>query len=202
MSTIAHYHPDTWEADAPDCAQWQIRGSRPIYESRWVSLNLVDVEPPSAEAYQHHVIRLPHHSVFVVVHHPEHGVLLLYRHRFITDTTGFEVPAGGIEPGETPVEAAAREVLEETGWRVDEPRVFATFNASNGLTDQQFHLAYARAVECVGPPQDTDEADQLYWVAVPHLARLVHEGRIPCCPSSLALLYTLTGGLLTAGSPS
>jgi hypothetical protein len=38
-------------------------------------------------------------------------------------------------------------------------------------------------------------------VAVPHLARLVHEGRIPCCPSSLALLHTLTGGLLTAASP-
>ncbi len=47
---------------------------------------------------------------------PARGVLLLWRHRFITDTWGWEIPAGGIDPGETPPDAAARETLEETGW--------------------------------------------------------------------------------------
>ena len=37
--------------------------------------------------------------------------------RFISDTWGWEIPAGKVDPGETPAEAAARETEEETGWR-------------------------------------------------------------------------------------
>ena len=40
---------------------------------------------------------------------------MLWRHRFITDSWGWEIPAGGVDAGETPEDAAAREVLEETG---------------------------------------------------------------------------------------
>jgi len=44
-------------------------------------------------------------------------VLLLWRHRFITVTWGWEIPVGRAEPGGSPAQAAAREVEEETGWR-------------------------------------------------------------------------------------
>ena len=47
---------------------------------------------------------------------PARGVLALWRHRFITDTWGWEIPAGRLEAGETAEQAARRETLEETGW--------------------------------------------------------------------------------------
>src|SRR5438046_60145 len=95
--------------------QWTVHGERSIYESEWVSLRLVDVEIPGHRRFDHHVVRAPQPAAGAVVIDDDERVLLLWRHRFITDSWGWEIPAGRIEPGETAEEAAAREVLEETG---------------------------------------------------------------------------------------
>ncbi len=105
----------TGVAYLPEPVRWTVHGRRPIYDSPWVSLDLVDVEPVGGQRYEHHVVVVPYEAVCVIVQDPERGILLLYRHRFITDTAGFEVPAGGIDPGESVADAARREVLEETG---------------------------------------------------------------------------------------
>ena len=46
-------------------------------------------------------------------------VLLVWRHRFITKSWGWELPGGIVDSGETSAEAARRETVEETGWRPD-----------------------------------------------------------------------------------
>lgn len=56
----------------------------------------------------------------------------------------YNQPAGHVEPGETPVEAAVRETLEETGWHIEPTSIisFSTFKAlSNGVT--YYRLAFA-----------------------------------------------------------
>src|SRR4051812_20379810 len=97
--------------------RWLVHGERPVYESGWITVTLADVELPDGERFEHHVVRFPRDAAAALPYDPARGLLLLYRHRFITDRWGCEVPAGGIEPGETPEQAAAREALEETGWR-------------------------------------------------------------------------------------
>ena len=82
--------------------RWTVHGEREIYDSEWMRLVLVDVEVPGGDRFDHHVVRFPTRRPGTVVHDPERGVLLLWRHRFITDTWGWEIPAGRIEPGETP----------------------------------------------------------------------------------------------------
>jgi 8-oxo-dGTP pyrophosphatase MutT (NUDIX family) len=84
-------------------------------------------------------------------------VLLLYRHRFITDTWGWELAAGRVDDGETPVEAAARETLEETGWRPGPLAPLVTFNTANGITDQRFHVFVADGATHVGEPADASD---------------------------------------------
>jgi 8-oxo-dGTP pyrophosphatase MutT (NUDIX family) len=161
-------------------------------------LDLVAVEPPGAPAYEHHVVEVPYDPVGVVVHHTELGVLLLYRHRFITDTSGFEVPAGGAESGEDALDAARREVLEETGWKLGDARLMLSANVSDGLTSQRFHFVYGRADRQVADPTDAHEATALFWVPVEELAGLISTGMVPGSPSMLALLYAERFGYFDA----
>src|SRR5690606_39698171 len=91
--------------------RWLVHGERPLYQSEWVDLTLVDVEVPDGPRFEHHVVRMPAAAAATVVHDPDRGVLLLWRHRFVTDTWGWELPAGRIDDGETPEQAAARETL-------------------------------------------------------------------------------------------
>jgi 8-oxo-dGDP phosphatase len=93
--------------------RWIVHGERPLYATPWVGLHLVDVEIPGGERFEHHVVRVPSEAAGCVVYDPDRGVLLLWRHRFITDTWGWEIPAGGIDDGETAASAAVREVLED-----------------------------------------------------------------------------------------
>src|SRR3954463_13971271 len=120
--------------------RWTVHGERVLYDSEWVRLTLVDVEVPGAERFEHHVIRMPNQASGTVVHDAARGVLLLWRHRFITDTWGWEVPAGRVEQDETPAEAAAREAYEETGWRPGPVRHLTTYHPFNGVSDGTFHL--------------------------------------------------------------
>jgi len=188
--------------DLPLPIPWTVHGSKPIYDSRWVSLDLVDVEPTAAERYEHHVVTVPYEAVCVLVHHPEKGVLLLYRHRFITNTAGFELPAGGVEPGEDVLVAASREVLEETGCVVDRLEKVATGNASDGVSTQRFHFVYARASNEESVPADAFESDRLYWVPVDSIASLVQAGLVPGCPAMFGLLFGLQFGYFGSNRPA
>ena len=92
--------------------RWTVHGERSLYESPWVNLRLVDVEVPGGPRFDHHVVRFPQPAAGTVVCDPVRGVLLLWRHRFITDTWGWEVPAGRVDDGETPEQPSTR-----TTWR-------------------------------------------------------------------------------------
>jgi 8-oxo-dGTP pyrophosphatase MutT (NUDIX family) len=70
-------------------------------------------------------------------------VLLLWRHRFITDRWGWELPSGWINPGEEPAEATRREVLEETGWEPGPLTLLCSYGADVGISDARVHLYQA-----------------------------------------------------------
>jgi hypothetical protein len=94
--------------------RWRVHGERQIYGSRWVEVSLVDVELPDGERFEHHVVRLPS-AVAVVVLDDAEQVRVTWRHRFICDRWGWELPSDLVDPGEDAAETAAREVEEETG---------------------------------------------------------------------------------------
>ena len=172
--------------------RWTVHGERSLYDSDWVRLTLVDVELPSGSRFEHHVIRMPAAASGVVVQDEAHGgVLLLWRHRFTTDTWGWEVPAGRIDPGETPEEAARRETLEETGWRPGRLRHLTTYFPHNGTSDATFHLFAADGAEHVGEPHDTDEAERVEWVPWPDIVAAMQSGMIGDGLSLTALLWIL-----------
>jgi 8-oxo-dGTP pyrophosphatase MutT (NUDIX family) len=171
--------------------RWTVHGERSIYDSDWMRLVLVDVEVPGVHRFDHHVVRVPHAASGTVVHDPDRGVLLLWRHRFITDTWGWEIPAGRLEPGETPEQAAARETLEETGWCPGPLTRLGSYAPSNGFTDQIFHVFTADGATHVGDPADVSESERIEWLPVEEVRRLVAADRLTDGLSLTALLWAL-----------
>lgn len=127
----------------------------------------------------------------VVVTDPDRGVLLLWRHRFITDRWGWEIPAGRIEAGETIEEGAHREVVEETGWEPGPLRALTSYHPSNGISDQTFHLFAASGAVEVGSPVDWFESERVEWMPFGRLSEEVRAGHIGDGLSLTALLWCL-----------
>jgi 8-oxo-dGTP pyrophosphatase MutT (NUDIX family) len=97
--------------------RWTVHGEQSLYTDEWLDIRLADVELPDGRHLEHRLIRTPPGAGCVVIQ--RESVLLLWRHRFITDTWGWEIPVGRVDDGEDPAQAA-RETGEETGWRPGE----------------------------------------------------------------------------------
>lgn len=180
-------------AETPDHT-WDVLGASEIYASPWVSVDLVTVRPPGTEPFDHHVVRVGD-AASVLAYDPARGVLLLWRHRFMIDRHGWELPAGKIEPGESPEAAAARECAEETGWRPGPLRPLCEFAPAPGIMDHWFHAFLADGATRVGEP-DPLEAAEVAWVPVADLPGLLTGGGMPDGPSLLVVSYALAVGAL------
>ncbi|HKH04998.1 MAG TPA: NUDIX hydrolase [Acidimicrobiales bacterium] len=171
--------------------RWTVHGERELYDSEWMRLVLVDVEVPDGPRFDHHVVRFPNKAAGTVVRDPQRGVLLLWRHRFITDTWGWELPAGRIDPGETPEEAAERETLEETGWRAGPLTPLGSYAPNNGSSDQLFHVFLADGATYVSDPLDPSESERVEWRSVEQVRRAIRDGEVTDGLSLTGLLWAL-----------
>jgi len=175
--------------------RWVVHGEDAIYESEWLRLTMVDVEVPGGRRFPHHVVRMPQDAAGTLVVDGTR-VLLLWRHRFVTDEWGWEVPAGRLDEGETPAQAAARECLEETGWEPAAVRPLTSFTPVSGLVDLHFHLFAATGAVHVGDPVDTSESERVEWVEAARLREEVAAGRVVDGLSLMALLWGFAFGLI------
>lgn len=171
--------------------EWTVHGERSIYTSEWMDLNMVDVEIPGDRRFEHHVVRFPHPAAGTVIHRDDLGILLLWRHRFVTDTWGWELPAGGADPDEDLADAAVREAIEEAGWRPLALRPMLRYHPINGAVDQTFAVFFASDAEEVGPPTDASEAERVEWVPVAKVVDELRAGHVTDGMSVTGLLWAL-----------
>lgn len=169
--------------------KWQVHGQRQVFDSDWISIALVDVETPSGHRYEHHAISSKD-AAGVIVSDPDRGVMLMWRHRFLGDKWGYEVPGGMIDPGETPEQAARRECIEESGWSPGPLRLLQHFSPNAGQSTQTFWVFAATGGELVGQPS-SEEAERVDWVSVEELRRIVAENQVLDGLSVVAVLHHL-----------
>jgi 8-oxo-dGTP pyrophosphatase MutT (NUDIX family) len=171
--------------------RWIVRGRRAMYESDWLNVYIDDVEIPGGRRFEHHVLTMTRGSAGAVIVDDQDRVLLLWRHRFITDKWGWEVPAGWVDPGETPEQAVRREVEEETGWRVGHLESMADYNPLAGISSMEYRAFVAKPAEHVGRPPDPSESSKVEWIPLADVPKLARDGLIPDGPSLLMLSYYL-----------
>lgn len=169
---------------------WKVYGSRTIYDNPWIKLDLVDLEQPDGHRFEHHVVRLRTAAVAVML--DEHDrVLMLWRHRFVADRWGFELPGGLVDPGEQPIETIAREIEEETGYRASRIDPLLSFEPMVGMVDSPHHLFLARDLERVGEPTEVTESARLQWIPLSSVQNLIAKGEIWNSGTLIALMHVL-----------
>ncbi len=80
------------------------------------------------------------------------GCCMLWRHRFVPDRWGWELPGGMIDTDEEPADAAIRELEEETGYRAESVEHLITFQALPGIADSEHFAFVGRNPVRVGEP--------------------------------------------------
>ncbi|MHA4813573.1 NUDIX domain-containing protein [Streptomyces aculeolatus] len=175
--------------------EWRNLGERTVYENPWVTVNMADVELPDGRHLDHTVIRLRPVAVAAVVNEADE-VLLLWRHRFITDAWGWELPSGGIAPGEDPSAAAARELEEETGWRPGPLQHLLDVDPMPGISTSHHRVFRADSATYVGEPEDAHESTRREWVPLKTVPELIARGdvRSASAVAALLLLHNLRCG--------
>jgi 8-oxo-dGTP pyrophosphatase MutT (NUDIX family) len=177
------------EATRDEPGRWLTFGEREIYQSPWVWLGQADVGLPDGGRYWHHVVRLP--PVVMMALLDRGRVLLLWRHRFIQDRWGWELPGGLIDAGEEPAEAAARELAEETGYRARSVAPLIAFQPRSGTVDSQHFIFTGRDPDRIGEPTERNEFSRLEWVPLASVPALIDAGQMWDAGTQLALLRLL-----------
>jgi 8-oxo-dGTP pyrophosphatase MutT (NUDIX family) len=168
--------------------QWKIFGERLVDENPFIRLSIASVGLPDGTEFEQYVMRMRRTATTAVVN--DHGqVLLMWRHRFIIDRWVWEMPGGYVDQAEDPAAGAAREVEEETGWRLsNRPELVMTFQPMIGNADSPQDLYYAVGAEQVGRP-DINESDRIAWVAIDDALKMIERGEIVGAATVIGVLY-------------
>jgi 8-oxo-dGTP pyrophosphatase MutT (NUDIX family) len=170
--------------------RWHIHGETEAWGNRWLSVRKLDVEQPDGERIDYHAVRLKHVAAAVVIDADER-VLLMWRHRFLTDRWAWELPMGLIEPGESPAEAAAREVEEETGWRVSGLEELVYSEPAAGIMDSAHHVFRATSAVRIGEPTERNESDRIEWIPLTEVPAMIARREIVSGITLVGLQQTL-----------
>lgn len=179
---------------------------RTVYSSWWMTLRIDDVEKPDGSHTDHEVVRGPD-AAGVVALDSDRGILMIWRHRFMPDTWGWEIPGGAIDGDERPDESARREFTEETGWEVDGAlELLSVHHPSVGLVNQTFSIYLARGAHRLGRPTDVNEAVAVEWRPFEAVAEDLAVGRISdgftALGVSLAMARSGLGHFLATSRPA
>lgn len=126
------------------------------------------------------------------------GVVMVRNDRVTIGDFLLELPAGGIDAGEDPAVAAARELEEETGYRAATVEPLARFYTTPGLTDELMHAFVARGLTHVGQRLEPYEVLTVHTVPVRELLAMIDRGALIDGKSVCALLIAERRGLLRA----
>jgi ADP-ribose pyrophosphatase len=144
---------------------------------------------------------LPNGRVLVldIVKHPgaaaivpfasEGDVLLIRQYRHATRGTILEVPAGKIDPGEAPIDTAARELEEEIGQRAGRIEALGSIWTTPGFTDEKIHLFAGFELTPADSQPEDDEIIESFRIALDDALQLIWRGELTDAKSALALIH-------------
>ena len=175
----------------PDIMPEPTLTSETVFSGKLIDVRRDSVRLPNGRTTDREIV--VHPETIAVLPVLEDGRLVLVRQfRKAAERTLLEVPAGGIDPGETPEDAVLREMVEETGYRVGKTALLSSFYTSPGFTTEFMHLYAAMDLHAGEPTEETDQIE-VVLLSVEEALQHVRTGEIADAKSILALLIYARG---------
>ncbi len=138
------------------------------------------------EGRNYRVVEHPGASCAVPVT-PEGKIVLIRQFRVAVGEWIWEVPAGTLEPDESPDECMAREVVEEIGWEAESLESLGNIFTSPGFSSQRMHLFVARLSKHVGTRHEDTERINVHELDWDEVRRMMERNEIRDGKSLVAL---------------
>jgi ADP-ribose pyrophosphatase len=105
-------------------------------------------------------------------------ILLVRQYRLPAGKFLWELPAGKVDEGENPLQAARRELIEETGYRAKKWTKLASFFVSPGYVQERMTVYLAEDLTAGESKPMDDERIETQWFKRKHVARMIQDGEI------------------------
>ncbi|MFP4353911.1 MAG: NUDIX hydrolase [Phycisphaerae bacterium] len=148
-----------------------------VYRGRVVDVHAVDLERPDGSLQRRDLLRYPQ-AVVILPILDDSRVVLIQNDRYAVDERLLELPAGGIDPGETPEQAAPRELAEETGYTAGSWEKLGSFVTCPGTSDEVMHAFVARDLSPGDQDLQAGERIRVELVEMAELRRRMLDGRL------------------------
>ena len=116
-------------------------------------------------------------------------ILLIRQYRYAAEKYLYEIPAGRLDPGESPADCAHRELREETGYSAARVEQLFTMFTTPGFTDEKIHLFLATGLVAGKANREADEFMELVPTPLSRALAMIEQGEIQDAKTALALLY-------------
>ena len=160
---------------------------RLAHQGRRIRVYVETVTTPAGETVTRDLVRHPGAVVILPVVSPVE-LCLLRNYRFAVGETLWELPAGTLEPPEPILDAAERELREETGYTAKTWTSLGHWYASPGVLDEKLHLFAAEGL--TAGPQELEAGEEIrpVTVSIEEAVAMCLDGRIKDCKTAAAIL--------------
>ncbi|OGN88820.1 MAG: hypothetical protein A2158_03705 [Chloroflexi bacterium RBG_13_46_14] len=169
----------------------KVLSSELIYEGRAFTVRVDMIQTVDGRKTTRDIVE---HSecVAIVAVDPDGKILLVNQYRLPVGKQLLEIPAGGIDGEEEPVDAVRREMQEETGYLPNRVEKLGGFYSAPGFCTEYLHLYLATELEPSRLVAEDTDSITLVRIDPEEITGLIHSGEI-CDAKSIAGLLTWLG---------
>ncbi len=155
----------------------EITSSKEVLKNKLFTVVDEVAKDPSGFEIHRSIVRHPGSAVMVAVDEEER-ILLVRQFRLPAKRELWELPAGRIDPGESALETAKRELREETGYGAERWTELTSFWASPGYVDEKMNIFLGEGLTAGEQEPMEDERIEIAWYGKDELGQMIRRGEI------------------------